>query len=429
MIKHWALFVMCVSFAVVLSAACLLAGPAAWAEVAVAPMAAPMADPPAGVSAGPPAGVAADWWGQVQKDIAAGEYAVTWQDETVLPEVAGAYQAPNRAQDLRTYFTEAGPRVVRRTSETPEWVWGLELLAIGDCGLPIEDAPPVDELRPNGNRIEYRRGDVVEWYVNADKGLEQGFTINTNPAGGESLVVSLAVRGDLTPGMMPDGETVEFLTPGGVGIIHYGQLKAYDANGTELCASLGLLPNYQSTIDNQQSTIAITVDVSGAVFPITIDPLATSAAWTAESDQVEAFFGNSVSTAGDVNGDGYADVIVGAYWYDNGETNEGRAFVYHGSASGLLTTAAWTAESDQASSEFGYSVSTAGDVNGDGYADIIVGAHRYDNGQTNEGGAFVWFGSASGLGANGTPVNADWSAESDQDSAEFGNSVSTAGDV
>ncbi|MCX5770679.1 MAG: hypothetical protein NTZ09_10465, partial [Candidatus Hydrogenedentes bacterium] len=152
---HWALFVLCVSFAAVLSASCLLAGPAAWAEVAAAPAAAP------------PAGVSADWWGQVQKDIAAGEYSVTWQDETVLPEVAGAYQAPNRAHDLRTYFTEAGPRVVRRTSETPEWVWGLELLAIGDCGLRIEDAPPVEELRVNGNRIEYRRGDVVEWYVNA----------------------------------------------------------------------------------------------------------------------------------------------------------------------------------------------------------------------------------------------------------------------
>ena len=46
-------------------------------------------------------------------------------------------------------------------------------------------------------------------------------------------------------------------------------------------------------------------------------------------------FGVSVGTAGDVNGDGYGDVIVGAPRYDNGETNEGRAFVYHGSATGL----------------------------------------------------------------------------------------------
>ncbi len=51
---------------------------------------------------------------------------------------------------------------------------------------------------------------------------------------------------------------------------------------------------------------------------------------TAESDQANAFFGITVATAGDVNGDGYSDVIVGAYLYDNSETDEGRAYVYYG---------------------------------------------------------------------------------------------------
>jgi hypothetical protein len=160
------------------------------------------------------------------------------------------------------------------------------------------------------------------------------------------------------------------------------------------------------------------------VYHGSVSGLSGAEGWTAESNQAGALFGECVSTAGDVNGDGYSDVIVGADWYDNGQTDEGRAFVYHGSASGLSASASWTAESDQASSFFGNSVSAAGDVNGDGYSDVIVGAYLYDNGQTDEGSAFVYHGSSSGL----APA-ADWTAESDQATAYFGISVSAAGDV
>jgi hypothetical protein len=114
--------------------------------------------------------------------------------------------------------------------------------------------------------------------------------------------------------------------------------------------------------------------------------------WAAQSDQASSFFGNSVATAGDVNGDGYDDVIVGAYTYDDGQDNEGRAFVFHGSATGLSSVADWTAESDQGGAQFGYSVGTAGDVNGDGYGDTIVGAPSYDNPETDEGAAFAYLG-------------------------------------
>src|SRR5439155_1264922 len=151
---------------------------------------------------------------------------------------------------------------------------------------------------------------------------------------------------------------------------------------------------------------------------------ATRAGWTAESDQATARVGRSVATAGDVNGDGYSDVIVGARDYNNGQTSQGRAYVYLGSASGPSTTYAWNGESNQASALFGYSVATAGDVNGDGYSDVIVGAVLYDNGQADEGRAYVYLGSASGLAA--APA---WTAESNQAGAQFGWSVATAGDV
>jgi len=146
--------------------------------------------------------------------------------------------------------------------------------------------------------------------------------------------------------------------------------------------------------------------------------------WTAESNQASASLGVSVGTAGDVNGDGYSDVIVGADLYDNGEPDEGRAYVYLGSAAGLGAVEAWTAESDQADAWFGHGVATAGDVNGDGYSDVIVGAHVYDNGESDEGRAYVYLGSAAGLSA----VEA-WTAGSDQPGASFGRSVAMAGDV
>ena len=147
-------------------------------------------------------------------------------------------------------------------------------------------------------------------------------------------------------------------------------------------------------------------------------------AWTAEGDQASASFGSSLGTAGDVNGDGCSDVIIGAKSYDNGQTDEGRAFLYLGSTAGLASLPAWTAESNQAGSSFGYSVASAGDVNRDGYSDVIVGAPRHNNGLPIEGRVFVYLGSAGGLGSS-----AAWTANCSQEAAMFGYSVSGAGDV
>jgi hypothetical protein len=124
--------------------------------------------------------------------------------------------------------------------------------------------------------------------------------------------------------------------------------------------------------------------------------ISTTAAVRLETTQTNAYMGSSVSGAGDVNGDGYSDVIVGAYIYDNGQTDEGAVFIYHGSSTGISTTAAAMVESNQASAQMGISAAGAGDVNGDGYSDIIVGANLYDNGQTNEGAAFVYLGNGGG---------------------------------
>jgi hypothetical protein len=367
----------------------------------------------ADLSAEPPPDVPADWLSTVQRDIADSEYHVTWQDHTLLADVAAAYQAPNRAQNLRTYFTNDGIRVVPRDvgrNELPAWEWGLSYV-----GSMTRPAPCVE-----GNRVEYDHGDVVEWYVNDSRGLEQGFTVHKRQ--NDELRIDLAITGNVIAEVTDIGATVNFLAPGGARAIRFANLHAFDAAGRSLPSRFDLFTSPQK--------LSLVVDDRNAVYPITIDPLATSPNWTAESNQAQgiediaALFGGSVSTAGDVNGDGYSDVIVGARGYDNGQSEEGRAFVYHGSVSGLNALPHWTAEGDQSQCLFGGDVGTAGDVNGDGFGDVIIGASNYSNGQGGEGRALVYHGSATGLSITHT-----WAVEGNRVGALLGAAVSTAGDV
>ncbi|HPQ72100.1 MAG TPA: hypothetical protein PKW95_23465 [bacterium] len=103
-----------------------------------------------------------------------------------------------------------------------------------------------------------------------------------------------------------------------------------------------------------------------------------ASSWSYTLDQASSMFGNSVSSAGDVNADGYDDVMVGAYRYSNPETNEGGVFLFYGSADGLPATPSIVLENNVASSMFGYCVSSAGDTDLDGYDDILVAAYHGD---------------------------------------------------
>ena len=146
-------------------------------------------------------------------------------------------------------------------------------------------------------------------------------------------------------------------------------------------------------------------------------------AWTATGDEDDAWLGRSVASAGDVNGDGFADVIVGAYQHDAGSgPNNGQAYVYLGGPSGLASSPVWTGSGSQPNAEYGTSVASAGDVNADGYSDIIVGA--IEIAVVAPGHAYVYLGTSSGPEA--TPA---WSAPGDEDLSHFGISVSSAGDV
>ena len=125
-------------------------------------------------------------------------------------------------------------------------------------------------------------------------------------------------------------------------------------------------------------------------------------------------------------------LIVACNRWTNGQYDEGRVFVYYGSPAGLGATPNWLAESNQTMAYYGFAVSTAGDVNGDGYDDIVVGAGASYTVGMNK--AFVYLGSPTGLSCGtGCPVDATaaaaWTFSSDQSGANLGWAAGTAGDV
>ena len=99
-------------------------------------------------------------------------------------------------------------------------------------------------------------------------------------------------------------------------------------------------------------------------------------------------FGHSVASAGDVNNDGFDDLIVGAGGNDAGGSGAGRAYVFSGQTGDTV----YVFTSEAAGDGFGYSVASAGDVDNDGFDDLMVGAIFSDAGGDNAGRAYVYLG-------------------------------------
>ncbi len=369
-------------------------------------------------------GIGEQWLQRANSQIDEFEYRPTLQTKDAIghPFSTPKWHIANRAQNLRSYIDAAGwhlePRDASLTANSWTWSYRGTSLARGEEQQALSESVNIGVIAEHKILLSHSEG-ISEWYLNDKKGIEQGFSIDVRPLPQSQGKLTLTGLVDTTLQLTSRSKVTLAFAAAGKNVFTLENLAATDSRGTQLPSEFRYI-----SIGRGRSELEIVVDDSRAVYPINIDPLVTSHSWSDVSYQNLSHFGASVSAAGDVNGDGYSDVIVGAPNYDFGAYDEGAAFIYYGSPSGLASVASVFLESPRGGAEFGTSVATAGDINHDGYADVIVGAPFYTNGQGFEGAAYVYYGSASG-----PSLSPNWSAESNQSDARFGTTVASAGDV
>ena len=379
---------------------------------------------PAAAASGQP-GISDDWLAQAQEHIRQSEYNISWADQPLIAGAPASYQAPNRAQDLRFYFQESGLQAIRRTETKPTWVWGLYLSGLGR-GEQLAAAGQA-ALNVAGNQVAYHRQALREVYTNSDLGLLQSLQLDSRPGKGlEMLVLRMHITGDLSAHAQVGGG-VQF-RHNGLAVLSYSNLKAQDANGKILPVEARLEASLDAA-GKPVTELELVIGDQQADYPLSIqavlvgfDPMPV---WVDIGAQAGASYGASVATAGDVDRDGYSDILIGIPYYDNTGSDQGAVFLYFGSYYGVHYLPDWIALGISAYDKFGSAVATAGDVNGDDYSDVIIGAPGVWNaGGSNGGEVYVYYGSSSGPGAS-----PNWIEGSPQPNAQYGFSVATAGDV
>jgi hypothetical protein len=233
-------------------------------------------------------------------------------------------------------------------------------------------AVPGAERHSDGARTEYRRGPITEWYVNERRGLEQWFAIDQRPDGTGPFELTLRVEGGLTPDVQEGALGARFVDPDGRTILNYTGLRAWDADGDELTASLAA----------GCESLSILVDDTDATYPLTIDPTfwVETAKLLASDGATDQDFGSFLTLSGDT-------ILVGASKADaNYLPNSGAVYVYERNLGG---PEAWgevtmlAASDGGATDRFGRALSLDGDT-------AVIGAFRAThNGLAKAGAAYI----------------------------------------
>ncbi|KAA6434140.1 T9SS type A sorting domain-containing protein [Dyadobacter flavalbus] len=353
----------------------------------------------------------------IQQQLAKREYNISFDEQK------SAMQSPNRRQGLRAYY-KPGELTVQNRIDSAGHNFSLQLVNEGIYadGKKILSAQSNATLKNQDTTLAIKHAGFTEEFINNADGVRQNFIIDAAPKATSELQVRLSAKGlkvdDLENNELlfykdnRKGERIASLV--------YKDIKCWDANGETLPA----------TLSYEEGLVRLSVDVKNAAYPVTIDPIIANgnpanANMFLKGSQAEEWLGSVVTSAGDINGDGYSDVLACASKYDGGQVDEGTVLIYYGSSQGFITGPN-NLEMNQKEARFGSYASSAGDINKDGYSDIVIGASMYDNGETNEGAVFVYLGSAQGINTWSWPANI---LECNQFDANMGSSVGLAGDV
>jgi len=323
-------------------------------------------------------------------------------DSAGKPLPSPRWHLVNRQAGLRVYVAEEGLDVRPRDFAASPWSVRFSLMG-----------PASESITGEGKRITVSRGHTIEYVDNRPGGIEHSFLVGEGTEA--RLVLDLQVRteGIDRVGIGPHGGLSFFAD--GKEVLTYGRPTAFDARGREIASGFSL--------SEAGDILSIHVDDEGE-YPILIDPTLTNPV-TVESNQDGALFGYFVCAAGDVNNDGFGDIIVGAPFFDGGVTDQGAAFLFFGPS---LTPATSPILGPHAGSAFGWSVCTAlnFDLDSNNHGDVVIGAPLFSGANQREGAAFVYFGAPAPGGISPQPP---WMVPGGFTDSRMGSCVGSAGDV